>query len=456
MNRILLFIFFLTALLVSPELLAQDTLRIDLQTFIKKGVDRSQQLKAEEAKVERSQARYEQASASRFLPNFELVTNHGIVPSVISKSGLPREEWHLDPNLENDWENWSIFTRIELKALQPLFTWGAIANAVEAAEMAAKASRFHYAAKEQELYLNLYTIYQSKILSMELNRLVDDALDTFRKAEKEIENLKQDSDLEEKEIFKFKIYKNKFLIKAEEVKQNIEFIDRTWRLILDENQSTVLLPKEHFLTITEFDDQPIDFFESHALKERPEVKALNSLVKASEAGVSAERAQRFPLIYFGAGGEYVRTPRPANSQPFVGDRFNYFNPIYSFGIRQSLNFSVINTKVDQAIARRKEAKASKKALNQGISLQISESYKQYKIANSKVEILDEALLTSKEWLRTEEIDYDLGLGEIKDLVDAMKNKLELEAEYLQSAYDYNIKLAKLLYQSGMLETFINQ
>jgi len=51
-------------------------------------------------------------------------------------------------------------------------------------------------------------------------------------------------------------------------------------------------------------------------------------------------------------------------------------------------------------------------------------------------------------LRKEQIDYDLGLGELKNLVEALRTNLELEAEFKQSVYEFTVKGAAVLKATG--------
>ena len=40
----------------------------------------------------------------------------------------------------------------------------------------------------------------------------------------------------------------------------------------------------------------------------------------------------------------------------------------------------------------------------------------------------QALNIAKEWLRSEQLDYDLGFSESKDLIDTIRQELELRLE----------------------------
>lgn len=437
------------------NLRAQDTMYVNLQDFVTMGVERSNQLKSSEAKWKQAIQQSQKINKQRYFPTFNLTTNHGLVPGVKSNSDLPKSEWHLDPNLENDWSNWSIFTQADFKAVQPLFTWGALSSAADAAKAGADAAEYQFKMDESELIFNLYQIYQSRLLADNLKGVVKEASDTFAEAEKRIEKMYDKGDLSNKDYFQFKISKEKFLAQVEEVEQNLLFIERSFQLALDEDTTVTILPQGEEFSIIEPDTYDASYYEQSATMQRNELKAIDASITAAKEGVWAEKAQMLPVIYFGFGGEYVNTPRPAQNQPLLGDRYNYVNLAYSFGIRQNLNFWVQKEQIDKRQYQLSEAQHGMTAAKQGVILEVRDDYKNYMVNRSKARQLEKAFVMAKEWLRTEQIDYDLGLGEIKNLVEATKTSLELEAEFSEAVYQNNIKLGKLLHSSGILSSFIN-
>src|SRR5699024_1549337 len=162
---LLLFLFSL-----SSGIYAQDTVRVSLQEFIDRGFENAGQLKFERQKVHLAENQVDQVNATRYLPQFNLSTQHGLVPGVTSNTDLPEDEYYLDPNLDNDWENWAVFTRAEINAIQPLFTWGALRNAVKAAESAAVAAREQHEQQQADLKVRLAELYQSHLLTKEIMR----------------------------------------------------------------------------------------------------------------------------------------------------------------------------------------------------------------------------------------------------------------------------------------------
>jgi len=72
------------------------------------------------------------------------------------------------------------------------------------------------------------------------------------------------------------------------------------------------------------------------------------------------------------------------------------------------------------------------------------------VAKAAVESRDRATTISGEWLRTEQIDFDLGFGDTENLVKAVRASLEAEARYVEAVKQYNVAVLKLLRATGTL------
>ncbi len=85
-----------------------------------------------------------------------------------------------------------------------------------------------------------------------------------------------------------------------------------------------------------------------------------------------------------------------------------------------------------------------------ILFEVEDAFRNVIIARSAVDTEAEALRISKNWLRNEEINFDLDLGDTENLVRAVKSNLERQAASHQAIYDYNVAVLKLLETSGIL------
>jgi outer membrane protein TolC len=432
---------------------AQDTVRVSIQEFIDRGLEKSGQIAYEQQKVNLADNRVDQARSERYLPRFELNTQHGIVPGVVSqRDDLSENEYYLDPNLENDWENWAVFTRAEVSAVQPLFSWGALKNAVNAAQSAAVAAREQFEKQKADLRIRLFELYQSYLLTSEILTLLDEAENKIEEIQQNIEEKQEqgDSDFDDSDLFKFKVFKSEFQKRAAEVRHEAEMTQRIWDYVLQAGDSTNYMPDTNFLDPVAKDIREVGYYRSNAISSRAEIAAVEAGINAAEYGMKAQQQKNYPTLFLGLNASYANTPnRPRQSNPFIINNSNYASGSFGLGIRQNLDFLSIKADMEKGRIQYRQAKFLKDAAVDGIVLEINEAYKNASLSSVKVQKTDEALVTSKKWLRQEQLDYDFGMGDTKDLIDAMQKELELRVQLKRDVFEFNNNMAKLHRKAGL-------
>lgn len=432
---------------------AQDTLAIDYQTFVNKAMEKSGQVKYERQNVRLAKNKIDQAQAQRFVPNMRFDSQHGLVPGVDSdRSDLSENEYYLDPNLKNDWSDWAIFTKFQVSAVQPVFTWGAINKAVEAAKYGADAAQHRFEVSKSELELRFFDLYFSYVLALEIERLLDEAQDKVDQIEQQISDMQDegDPDLDDSEVFKFEIFKSEFEIQKAEVQENMAFVKQTWNYVLRNDQGIVYEPQVRYLDPVGAEIEELDFYQDAAFNNRPELQALRAGELATETFISSLKKQNLPGLYLAGYIDFANTPnRPRQSNPFIQNTTNLFTGGFGFTIRQNLNFFSMKANLERSKIELKKVTFAQDAAKDGIILEVNNNYKAAALSNVKIEKTDEALITSKRWLRQEQLDYDFGMGDVKDLIDAMKKELELKLQLKERTFEYNSSLAKLNKSAGI-------
>ncbi len=436
----------------------EDTVRLSMQEFIKRGLENAGKIEFEEQKTRLAELDVKKAKDQRLLPRIELSTQHGLIPGVESDSllpngnALPEGQYYLDPNLENNWEDWAVFTRAEIEAVQPIFTWGAIDNAIKAARAGARASREELNKQQADLRLRLFELYQSRLMIMEVQRLLEKAENQIDRIEDRIEDWEEDqeNEVDQSDIYKFRVYKSRFQIRAAEVKQEGDFIRRTWREVLHTGDSIRYEPTDRFLDPVAAKIREIQYYKKQAMESRYELQRIEAGIQAAKYGVEAQKSQALPSLFLGLTASYANTPnRPRQENPFIINNTNYATAGFGLGIRQNLNFNEINNKVERQKVQYKQARSLKRAATEGIKIEINEKYKEASLSEAKMKYTDEALLTSKKWLQQEQLDYDLGMGEVKDLLESLKTKLEMEVDMKRRIFQFNKDVAELYHSAGL-------
>ncbi len=449
---ILFSVIFIILTSLNHSVSAQDTLRVNLSQFIDRGLQASGQVAYERRSVDLANNRVGLAQSQRFLPRVDFSSQHGVIPGVVSKDprNLPPGQFYLDPNLENDWEDWAIFTRAELNAIQPIYSWGAIRSAIDAARSGARAAEFQFDAVKAEAELQLYELYYSYLLAIEISRILDEGDREMNRLERELYRMRDegDPDIKESDIFKFEIFKSEFQVQRVEVREGMDFIKRIWNYALQAGPDQFYIPEENFLDPVAYQIHEFEYYLQMAINARPELRGVESGIDALRSGLDAARAQQYPLFFLGITGSYANTPnRPRQTNPFIINNTNYASGGVGFGIRQNLNFSGIRNSVDRAEIEYRRINDLHKAVTDGITLEINEKYREAVIAEMRLRQTEEALVIARNWVRNEQLNYDIGFGDVEDLLDSVQKEFELRIQLKQNIFDLNKKIAEL-YKSG--------
>jgi outer membrane protein TolC len=430
---------------------AQDTLEISLRDFIDLGLSNSGQIKYDKTSVDLAENRVSSAKDQRFLPSLNFRSEHALVPGVSSPGNFPEEEIYLDPNAKNDWDKVGVFNRLRITGVQPVFTWGSINKAISAAEEAVKATEFEFQAKKEDMEVRLFELYYSYVLALEIERLLKDAEDKINQIENSLDDAQEEGDdIDETDVYKFKVFKAQFGIQKAEVDESLVFVKQTWEYILRNENGTIYIPSIRYLDPLAAKLSGLDHYQNSAFLNRNELRGISTGKEALMKYIDYQKASNLPGLYLGFTTTFASTPiRPRQPNPFISTPENTFNTAFGITIRQNLNFFQAKTQLDRVKIELRKMDYLSEAAKDGILLEVNQAYQKAAVAEVKVERTDEALLTTKQWLRMEQQDYDFGIGEVKDLIDAMKMELELRLKEKESIFEFNTSMAKLNNAAGI-------
>ncbi len=259
-----------------------DTLRVDLKTVLQETVAVSPDIRAALSNVGRATARYELAQSSRILPDATVVSAMAVVPGIENPNGTPLEELYLDPAVRNDYGNLRPYAQAEVSFVQPIYTWGALRGAVEAASAGADLEE----ARAQETILGASLraaeLYYNVLLTNELQRLVDRAGDVVAMAMEEINRLLEEGDpeVDDADRYEVLITQQEYEQRIVEVNQARQTAHAALRRQLMLADSTRIVPVHDALEPLTFVLESLDFYQQNALRHRPEILQ-------AEAGMAA-------------------------------------------------------------------------------------------------------------------------------------------------------------------------
>lgn len=450
----LLFLF--SPLCAAPSAFAQvsDTLRVDVGEAIRRALDVSPEVEAVAAELAYAEARRRLARSSRFATEFSIQTAHAVAPGLRNlPDGVPTDELYLHPDIRNDWEALRPFNRFETALVQPLYTWGQLSGSIEAARHGVDVEEAAVAEKELDVALRTGEIYYGVLLAERLSRLTEEAGDVVDRAQREIERLLDEGaeDVDDADLFQVRITEQEFVRRVVEVEQRLRTVRSALRRQLMLPDSWVVVSEDAVLEPIPFVLDSLDAYEALALAHRPEIDRATAGLGAREAQVRVARSDYFPKLFLGIESRITLTEgRFRQPNPYVSDPYRGRSLRAGLGLRLPLNFAQTRAKVEQAEAQRDAVHHQLAAARQLVLFEVEEAYRNVLTARAAMDAQDEAFTISQQWLRTEQINFDLDLGDTENLVDAVRASLELEATYYEQVRQYNVAVLRLLARSGVL------
>jgi outer membrane protein len=167
--------------------------------------------------------------------------------------------------------------------------------------------------------------------------------------------------------------------------------------------------------------------------------------------VQVARSAYYPRLFAGVfyTGRYS-TGRERQPNPYINDPYLGSGLRAGVGIRQDLAFGQTQARVAQAEAQLQEVRAQRTAAEQLVLFEVEEAVRRLTIAAAALEARTEAAAIAADWLRTEQINADLALGEPQDLIAAARADLEARLARVEATRAYNVAVLRVLAASGVL------
>jgi outer membrane protein TolC len=445
-----------------PRAAAADTAEVSLSSSIRRALEVSPEVDQRRAQRAFAEARHDEARANRFFTDFTGSSAHSLAPGLDIPSGVtrPNDELYLEPDVTNDWENLRLFTRVQAELTQPIYTWGQLSSTIRAAEHGIDVEEAAVENKSLEVAARTGELYFSLLLTNALDRLARETGDAINRAQREVERLLDEGaeDVDQADLFKVQLTKQEYNRRVVEINQR----QQTARAAL---KRQLFLPERTTLQLADRELAPLPFevpsdslahFMQLAVNNRPELEQVRAGIAARSALVDVAQSDYYPKLFFGTSASFTYTPgRYRQPNPYVGDPFRSRSARTGFGLRMNLNFYQTRARVEQARAELNEVRYQQSAAEQLVRFEVEDAYRNVLIAQADVESRDESVTITEEWLRTEQINFDLDIGNTENLIDAVRANLEAEASYYQAVQRYNVAILKLLRATGTLTSRID-
>lgn len=402
--------------------------------------------KVREAKTELEQARARKAQAfhASILPRLDIRNIWGPINKVRAVENAAGVLF--SPDTSTGLADLRYFTDLEFNLVQPIYTFGKLSGLNSAAFFGVQIEEADLEKQKQAVQIEVRELYWGVLLGQELLLVADDAQKEIDKADQKLQD-KLDEGSEEvsqSDLWKLQIFRYELNKQRREAESKLKLARSAMRLLLGLEENRAFKLDTEYIDPVEINMVSLADYLDMATQNRVEFNQLNAGLNAGRALVGAARSDFYPQFFLAGQIKYnFAAGRDDPKNPWVNNPTNFFRPGVVVGAQMNLNFLQTRDKVRLAEIEYRKIADKKEMLDDGVRLQVEKAFLEVTKAESDLQESQKAFKASENWLRSATMTFDLGIGEIKDLIDAFKAKGKMQAEYLQNIFRFNTSVAKL-------------
>jgi outer membrane protein TolC len=347
-----------------------------------------------------------------------------------------------------------IFTRTELRLIQPLWDFGKISAGTDAAKEGVAVAKERENATRADLEQNVRKAYWG----MKLARDVLDMLDTGsgyvdegqKKLEKDLEAGTGTASVTDK--LRIRTVRAEVDARILEAKRGQGLAREGLRVLLGAQAPADIDVDEEAFEPLEIKDRPVTYYEDLARYTRPEARLLDHAVKAKNALADLERLRAYPDIILVGTAAFARAQDVEDPQNgFMNHYFNTTTAGIAAALRMQLDIGPKLARAARSNAEAAEIGYRRSEALGGIALEVRKAYGEMNEASERIKAVQKGERAAKSWISAVAQNFALGLAEARDLTDALVAFFNMRYRYLQAVFDYNVAVAALTRATGASE-----
>lgn len=428
---------------------------LNLEQLINLAVEHSPEIKESQQDVVAAEGDLMQAKGG-MLPQVELTGTAGPVEDAELPTVVVDQE--VSPGVfqgyikGNDGGSVTVFGRLDLAIVQPLYTFGKISNRKDAAALGVEAEKHGKDVRTSDVILNTKELYYSMIVAGQGEGAARQAGDFIRDARRRIERMiaagstnTDESDLYRLEAFEAQI--ERFKAQAESGRR-LAYLALKKAIGYPEEKDFKLDVKELPTQVQSL--RGLDEYTRMALDNRPEIKQLEKGIAAKESLVRAGEADLYPSFFLAGIGSVAGAPeRDRMPISYFPDDYNHSYMGVIIGSEWKFDLGIHQGKLKKARAEHQKLLHTRELAQDKIPLQVSKYYEDALEAEKSLNAYRKGSVAARKWIVASFSNFDFGVGTAKDMFDAIDRYGKNEGEYLLALLNYNLSLARLEHSVGL-------
>jgi outer membrane protein TolC len=303
-----------------------------------------------------------------------------------------------------------------------------------------RAAQYDLAADKLTVKNNIIVAYYNHYKLIESKKVVDENIKVLQQRLKDAQNLQTVGMALKNDVLQVQLSISNLQQSAAEVQSGIDVSNYNLDVMLGLPDSIRIEIEESGL-LTDKAEFDLGNGLKNALVRRPEVKAADMRLDISHKQLKIARGMYSPVI----SGAFNYVYNEPNQREFIGPvEFKY---AWDIGVRLSWNVTGLFTnqfQTKEAKLNIQQAEAQHDQLTDNIKMEVNSNFAAYKLALDKIELNKESIAQAVENQRMSKDQYQNGIKNITDMLNADNLVIVSEINMLNARIDAEIAYAKLL------------
>jgi outer membrane protein len=437
-------------ILLLASVLAADGARcgpLDLATTQALVIARSDEVAIQKAQVLAADADVAVAKSIAILPEFAMLFLTGVVPGAKLQKGTQSTDIQpIAQGTNRGLSDLGPFARVEINLVQPLYTFGRISDARDAARNGLSAQEFLMQDKVNAVRQQTLQLVMAATLTRRLLGIVTDVETALKDVDAKMTKSLKDNDGEVStdDHYRLELFKSELLQKKADAIRAQRLARAALATLLIIPEADLQLKEDPFPDPTSIVAPEILAIRAEAEQDRPDIRALDKAIEAKRSEVHATWAEQWPQFFVAGQFAYSKAPgRNEITNPYVGDYFNAFTINAAVGFRQNLSFFMMKASEHKAEAELHTLLQQREGAAHGIDLQVEQAHADLVAAIAKRQAAHAALAAGKSWFRSAGLNFAIGVGDAKGVVDAYTGYAKSQLDEAQATYDVLVSQGRL-------------
>ena len=341
------------------------------------------------------------------------------------------------------------FLQFGVSGVVPLYTFGKIETAREAAEANVRVSEWDMEKARQSTRMDVRRAYYGLELARDAREVLNDAMDRLDKGIQGVKDklAKGDANVTDVDRLRLEAYKQDVSAQALQAPKGEAYGLAALRFLtgVEENFDVPDEPLKR-------PDRPLvaiaQYLEAARIL-RPDVNMARAGVVARRALVELGRAKLYPDFGLGLGADFISSPSAAEANDiYAFDPFNHFFYTIAFGARWSLDLLPQAARLNQAESQLEETRSLERLALGNAVFEVEKAYADALEAKGREETWDKAEHIAKQWISIVQDHIDLGTWDERQLLEPLRAYGNARVQHLYALMDYNVTMSSLALASG--------